>query len=51
LRDPTDADDGAIDYDAVLIWTEEPRIITGADILGKLLQGIAAQVPDATVPA
>jgi metal transporter CNNM len=35
------AEDGAIDYDAVLIWGEDPRIITGADILGKLLKGIS----------
>ena len=34
------AEDAAIDYDAVLIWGEEPRIITGADVLGKLLKGI-----------
>lgn len=33
-------EDAAIDYDAVLIWGEQPRIITGADILGKLLKGI-----------
>ena len=33
-------EDGAIDYDAVLIWGDQPRIITGADILGKLLKGI-----------
>ena len=39
----TEAEDSAIDYDAVLIWGDEPRIITGADILGKLLKGIAAQ--------
>lgn len=43
LRTPQEADDAAIDYDAVLIWTEQPRIITGADILGKLLKGIAPQ--------
>lgn len=36
------AEDGAIDYDAVLIWGNEPRIITGADVLGKLLKGIKA---------
>jgi metal transporter CNNM len=35
-------EDGAIDYDAVLIWGDNPRIITGADILGKLLKGIKA---------
>ena len=36
----SEADDAAIDYDAVLIWDDSPRIITGADILGKLLKGI-----------
>ena len=35
-------EDSAIDYDAVLIWGDQPRIITGADILGKLLKGIKA---------
>ena len=42
LPTSTEEDDAAIDYDAVLIWGEEPRIITGADILGKLLKGIQA---------
>jgi metal transporter CNNM len=37
--------DGAIDYDAVLIWGGNRRIITGADILGKLLKGIPADRP------
>jgi hypothetical protein len=32
--------DGAIDRDVVLVWGEKKRIITGADILGRLLQGI-----------
>jgi len=35
-------EDSAIDYDAVLVWGDQPRIITGADILGKLLKGIKA---------
>ena len=39
----SEAEDSAIDYDAVLIWGDKPRIITGADILGKLLKGIAAK--------
>lgn len=43
LPTSTTADDAAIDYDAVLIWGAEPRIITGADILGKLLKGIQAK--------
>lgn len=41
----SEAEDSAIDYDAVLIWGDKPRIITGADILGKLLKGIAAKPP------
>lgn len=38
--------DGAIEFDVVLVWGESPRIITGADILGRLLKGIAAKLPD-----
>jgi len=44
----SEADDGAIEYDAVLIWGEDPRIITGADILGKLLKGISARAPESS---
>lgn len=32
--------DDALEIDAVLVWTDQPRIITGADILGRLLKGI-----------
>lgn len=32
--------DGSIENDLVLIWSESPRIITGADILRHLLAGI-----------
>ena len=35
-----DADD-VIDDDLILVWAEERRVITGADILGRLLRGIA----------
>lgn len=42
------AEDGAIDYDAVLIWGDNRRIITGADILGKLLKGIPADISAST---
>jgi hypothetical protein len=31
---------GVIENDVVLIWGESPRIITGSDILGRLLMGI-----------
>lgn len=34
-------DDDVIDHDVVLLWADERRIITGADILGRLLRGIA----------
>lgn len=34
--------DGAIEHDIILLWTDQPRIITGADILGRLLKGINA---------
>ncbi|KMT64574.1 hypothetical protein XM47_13725 [Catenovulum maritimum] len=35
--------DAAIEFDAVLVWSDKPRIITGADILGRLLKGITPQ--------
>jgi hypothetical protein len=34
-------EDDVIDHDVVLLWAHERRIITGADILGRLLRGIA----------
>jgi hypothetical protein len=36
----SDADD-VIDDDLILLWSEERRVITGSDILGRLLRGIA----------
>jgi metal transporter CNNM len=36
------SEDDVIDNDVVLLWGEEPRIITGADILGRLLRGISS---------
>ena len=35
--------DDTIDRDIILVWTEEKRIITGADILGRLLRGITVR--------
>lgn len=32
--------DEVIEHDMVLLWSDEKRIITGADILGRLLRGI-----------
>ena len=34
-------DDDVIDQDLILFWGEEKRIITGSDILGRLLRGIS----------
>ncbi len=40
-----DSSDLVVDRDVVLYWTpEEKRIITGADIFGRLLKGIAKRV-------
>lgn len=33
--------DNVIDNDLILLWSEEKRVITGTDILGRLLTGIA----------
>lgn len=32
--------DNVIDHDIILLWSDQRRIITGADILGRLLKGI-----------
>lgn len=41
-----DSHDHVVDRDVVLYWTENhKRIITGADIFGRLLKGIAKRVP------
>lgn len=33
--------DDIIEHDVILLWTTSPRIITGTDLLGRLLRGIA----------
>jgi hypothetical protein len=38
---PSDSDE-AIKKDIVLLWHDVPRVVTGADILGRLLDGITA---------
>lgn len=43
---PEYLEDDVIDHDLVLLWTpHQKRIITGADILGRLLRGIAKREP------
>jgi len=42
--DPDHPNDDVIDRDVVLLWTpKHRRVLTGADILGRLLRGIAAR--------
>jgi len=36
-------EDEVIDNDLILIWSSEKRVITGTDILGRLLHGIATR--------
>ncbi len=44
---PHNPDDHIIDRDIILIWTDRlKRVITGADILGRLLIGIAPKAAD-----
>ena len=38
--EPENPEDDVIDHDIILLWTSKQRIITGADILGRLLRGI-----------
>ena len=38
---PKSRSDDVIEHDLILIWGNEKRIITGADILGRLLRGIS----------
>ena len=37
-------DDDIVDDDVILLWDDAPRIVTGTDILGRLLRGIAQPV-------
>ncbi|MCF8108091.1 MAG: DUF21 domain-containing protein [Desulfohalobiaceae bacterium] len=37
---PERDDDDVIDHDLILLWGEPRRVITGSDILGRLLRGI-----------
>jgi len=39
---PERPDDDVIDNDLILVWGAQKRIITGADLLGRLLRGIAS---------
>lgn len=38
---PLHREDDVLDEDVILLWGEEKRILTGSDVLGRLLRGIA----------
>jgi metal transporter CNNM len=40
---PEHPEDDVIDNDLILVWGDEKRIITGADLLGRLLRGIVTR--------
>ena len=47
---PEHSEDDVIDNDLILCWEKEKRIITGADLLGRLLRGIAGRRPQFIIP-
>jgi metal transporter CNNM len=44
-------EDDVIDNDLILVWGHQKRIITGADLLGRLLRGIVTQDANQIKPA
>ncbi len=36
-----DQENDIVDNDVVLLWSDQPRVVTGTDLLGRLLRGIA----------
>ena len=42
---PERPDDDVIEHDLILVWGAQKRIITGSDLLGRLLRGIATVEP------
>ena len=42
-----DSKDDLIENDIILVWGDERRVITGADILGRLLRGVLRRRPNA----
>jgi metal transporter CNNM len=48
---PERSGDDVIDHDLILVWSTERRIITGSDLLGRLLRGIATVEPTAAAKA
>lgn len=38
---PRHGEDDVVEYDVILLWGDQKRVITGSDILGRLLRGIS----------
>jgi hypothetical protein len=45
---PEHSEDDVIDNDLILVWGKQKRIITGADLLGRLLRGITTRETKST---
>ena len=43
--DTTFPGDHIITYDTILLWTDQPRLITGSDLFGRLMRGIVTRKP------
>jgi metal transporter CNNM len=43
---PEHSEDDVIDNDLILVWGDQKRIITGSDLLGRLLRGIVTRDAD-----
>ena len=41
---PRHSEDDVVDRDIILVWGDEKKVITGADLLGRLLRGIVRNV-------
>jgi metal transporter CNNM len=48
---PERPDDDVVDNDLILVWGAQRRIITGADLLGRLLRGIVTPDSVSVAPA
>jgi metal transporter CNNM len=48
---PRHAEDDVVDEDIILLWGRERRIITGSDLLGRLLRGIVVREEEGSAGA
>jgi hypothetical protein len=48
--DPEPREDEVITADVIVVWNAHPRVITGADLLGRLMRGIVERAPPTDGP-